>query len=70
MLITKYKPRRATVEEVRCYYLRYYCGVPDALFGSAWDKEAYLNAQTPAWVPRARIEAQQAGIQKALKAAA
>jgi len=54
MLITKYKPRRATPEEVRRYYLRYYSNAPDALFGTAWDKEAYLNAQTPAWVPQAR----------------
>ena len=39
MIIRKYEPRRATVEEVRRYFLQYHCDAPDALFGSAMDKE-------------------------------
>ena len=54
MIIRKYEPRRATVEEVRRYFLQYHCDAPDALFGSAMDKETYLNAETPRWLLKAR----------------
>ncbi len=50
MVIKKYEPRRATPEEARRYFLQYFCNVPEALFGSAMDKEAYLNAETLDWV--------------------
>jgi len=50
MLIRKYRPRRATPEEARRYFLRYYSKVPDALFGTIMDKEIYLNAKTPGWL--------------------
>ncbi|MFQ5763568.1 MAG: hypothetical protein ACE5GT_01450 [Rhodospirillales bacterium] len=47
MFIRKYEPRRATAEEARRYYLRYHTNVPEALFGSAMEKEDYLDAETP-----------------------
>jgi hypothetical protein len=50
MLIRKYEPRRATAEEVRRYFLQYYCNAPDALFGSIMDKEGYLNAGVAMWL--------------------
>ncbi|HJO73873.1 MAG TPA: hypothetical protein QGH84_01480 [Rhodospirillales bacterium] len=50
MLIRKYEPRRATPEEVRRYFLQYFCNVPDALFGSPMDVESYLNAETLGWL--------------------
>jgi hypothetical protein len=53
MLIRKYQPRRATAEEVRRYFLRYYCNAPDALFGSIMDKEGYLNAGAEMWLDQA-----------------
>ena len=53
MLIRKYEPRRATAEEVRRYFLQYHCDAPDALFGSAMEKETYLNAETPRWLIKA-----------------
>ena len=56
MIIRKYEPRRATAEEVRRYFLQYHCDAPDALFGSAMDKEIYLNAETPRWLDRALPE--------------
>ncbi len=56
MLIRKYEPRRATAEEVRRYFLQNYCDAPDALFGSAMDKEIYLNAETPRWLDGALPE--------------
>ena len=56
MLIRKYEPRRATAEEVRRYFLQYHCDAPDALFGSAMDKETYLNAEAPRWLDRALAE--------------
>ena len=52
MFIRKYEPRRATAEEVRRYFLQNYCDAPDALFGSAMEKETYLNAETPGGSPR------------------
>ena len=55
MLIRKYQPRRATVEETRRYFLQYYCNAPDALFGTAMEIERYLNAQTPGWLQRAGL---------------
>ncbi len=56
MLIRKNEPRRATVEEVRRYFLQYHCNAPDALFGSAMEKELYLNAETPRWLAKGRPE--------------
>ncbi|MDA1090692.1 MAG: hypothetical protein O3A85_10325 [Proteobacteria bacterium] len=56
MLITKYAPRRATAEEACRYFLRYYCNAPDALFGTAMDKEGYLNAETVGWLAQALPE--------------
>ncbi len=56
MFIRKYEPRRATAEEVRRYFLQNYCDAPEALFGSAMDKEIYLNAETPQWLDRALPE--------------
>ena len=53
MLIRKYEPRRATPEEARRYFLRYYCNAPDALFGSIMDKEGYLNAGAEMWLDQA-----------------
>ena len=55
MLIRKYEPRRATVEEARRYFLQYHCNAPDALFGTAMEIEQYLNAQTPGWLERAGL---------------
>jgi hypothetical protein len=52
MLIRKYEPRRATPEEARQYFLRYYCNAPDALFGSIMDREGFLNAGTEVWLDR------------------
>lgn len=52
MFIRKYEPRRATAEEARRYFLQYHCDAPDALFGSAMDKETYLNAETPRWLKK------------------
>ena len=54
MLIRKYEPRRATPEEARRYFLRYYCNAPDALFGSIMDKEGYLNAGAEMWLDQGR----------------
>ena len=50
MFIRKYEPRRATPEEVRRYFLRYYSKVPDAVVWSVMDKESYLNAEAAAWL--------------------
>lgn len=50
MFIRRYEPRQATVEEARQYYLRYHTNTPDALLGSAMEKEAYLDAATPGWL--------------------
>lgn len=47
MFIRKYEPRRATAEEARRYYLRYHTNAPDALFGSAMEKEDYLDSEAP-----------------------
>ncbi len=52
MIIRKYEPRRATAEEIRRYFLQYHCDAPDALFGSAMEKELYLNAETPRWLAK------------------
>ena len=56
MLIRKYEPRRATPEEVRRYFLQYYCNVPDALFGTPMDIEGYLNAETLGWLGHSEPE--------------
>ena len=56
MLIRKYLPRRATAEEVRRYFLQYYCNAPDALFGTVMEKEFYLNAEAPGWLNHALPE--------------
>ena len=53
MLIRKYEPRRATAEEARRYFLQYHSNTPEELFGSAMEKEAYLNAETPDWLEKA-----------------
>ena len=61
MIIRKYMPRRATAEEARRYFLQYHSNTPDALFGTAMEKELYLNAATPGWLnkakPRQRLRA-------------
>lgn len=54
MLIRKYEPRKATAEEARRYFLQYHSNSPEELFGTAMDKEAYLNAETPGWLEKAR----------------
>ncbi|GEM_PF-1576987 len=56
MSMRKYEPRGGTAEEVRRYYLQYHCNAPDALFGSAMEKELYLNAETPRWLAKGRPE--------------
>ena len=56
MLIRKYEPRRATPEEVRRYFLQYYCNMPDALFGTPMDIEGYLNAETVGWLGHSEPE--------------
>ena len=49
-------PRRATPEEARRYFLQYHSNAPDALFGTAMEKELYLNAETPGWLEKAPPE--------------
>lgn len=56
MVIKKYEPRKATAEEVRRYFLQYYCNAPEALFGTIMDKEFYLNAKTLSWLSKALPE--------------
>ena len=56
MIIRKYMPRRATAEEARRYFLQYHSNAPDALFGTAMEKELYLNAETLGWLEKARPE--------------
>ena len=56
MLIRGYEPRRATPEEVRRYFLQYYCNVPDVLFGTPMDIEGYLNAETLGWLGHSELE--------------
>ena len=56
MIISKYEPRKATAEETRRYFLQYHCNAPDALFGTAMEKELYLNAETPGWLEKAKPE--------------
>ncbi len=56
MLIRKYEPRRATVEEARRYFLQYYCNAPDALFGTIMEKEIYLNDGASGWLDQAQPE--------------
>ncbi len=56
MIIKKYMPRRATAEETRRYFLQYHSDAPDALFGTAMEKELYLNAETPGWLEKALSE--------------
>ena len=47
MLIRKYQPRRATVEEVRRFFLQNYCNATDALSGTARGIETALNQEAP-----------------------
>jgi hypothetical protein len=56
MIIRKYIPRRASAEEARRYFLQYHSNTPDALFGTAMEKELYLNAETPGWLEKAGSE--------------
>ena len=53
MLIRKYEPRKATAEEARRYFLQYHSNAPEELFGTAMDKETYLNAEAPGWLEKA-----------------
>jgi len=49
ILYHRYRPRRATAEEARRYFLQNHCDAPVELFGTAMEKEAVLDAETLRW---------------------
>ena len=56
--VKKYEPRKAAPDEACRHFLSYHSDVPDTLFGTTMEKEAFLNAETPAQpaVARNRLE--------------